>query len=117
MRYVFSNISKKFSTDGVPLAPKTLVKYLEDNPLYKQNKNFLEYLGKGAVNKKYAGTGKTMGDMMFIIDNRVPEPFFAVKGPDDFIMKSAYRSFMEGKQLGTGSPLNFIGDPTMQDPS
>ena len=32
-------------------------------------------------------------------------------------MKSAYRSFMEGKQLGTGSSINFIGDPTMQDPS
>ena len=117
IKYPMQNIAKKFSTDGVPLSSKTVVKYLEDNPLYKQNKNFLEYLGKGAVNKKYAGTGKTMGDMMFIIDNRVPEPFFAVKGPDDFIMKSAYRSFIEGKQLGTGSSINFIGDPTMQNPS
>ena len=118
IKYPMQHIAKKFSTDGTPLAHKTLVKYLEDNPLYKQNKNFLKYLGQGsAVYNKYGGTGKTIGDMMFIIDNRIPEPFFAVKGPDDFIMKSAYRSFIEGKQLGTGSSINFIGDPTMQNPS
>ena len=118
IKYPMQHIAKKFSTDGTPLAHKTLIKYLEDNPLYKQNKNFLKYLGQGsAVYNKYGGTGKTIGDMMFIIDNRVPEPFFAVKGPDDFIMKSAYRSFMEGKQLGKDSSINFIGDPTMQNPS
>ena len=115
---------KNFQNPGLHLQKKfgvsvgTVHKWKKQSQVYKDNKKIFDHLSSDFAFDKYKlmpdGTPRLMSDFSVIIQNKLPSVYGRGSTPENFIMNSAYRHYMQSKALGKTPNIFFIGNPELQ---